>query len=167
MHNLFLNPFGELNMFKKIVSISALALALAACESTGDHGMSDGTMAGNMVPGSYEDFCHSCGDRAFFATNSHHLTAEGKATAAKQAEWLAQYNHPSCTIEGHCDPRGTSEYNLGLGERRAESMKKELAKNGVQTGSMSTVSYGKERLAVEGNHEGAWSQNRRAVTVVN
>jgi peptidoglycan-associated lipoprotein len=167
MHNLFFNPLGELNMFKKIVSISALALALAACETTSDHGMSDGTMSGSLVPGSYADFCASCGDRVFFATNSSHLTAEGKSVAQKQAQWLAQYGNPDCAVEGNCDERGTSEYNLALGERRAESVRKQLVAYGAPASSISTVSYGKERPAVEGHNEAAWAQNRRAVTVVN
>jgi peptidoglycan-associated lipoprotein len=155
-------------MFKKIVSISALTLALAACESTGEHeGLAEESYEGQIVPGSNEDFAQNAGDRIFFATNSSFLTGESKATISKQAEWLKTYNTAAVTVEGHCDERGTSEYNLALGERRANADRGELTRSGISSDRMSTVSYGKERPAAEGHDEAAWSQNRRAVTVVN
>ena len=84
-----------------------------------------------------------------------------------QAAWLKQYNKTSITIEGHCDERGTREYNLALGERRAQAVKNYLNGLGVSTSSMSTISYGKERPAVVGSNDDAWGQNRRSVTKVN
>lgn len=147
-------------MLKKIVSVSALALALAACESTDCDSMRDGMYDGSMS-GSFAD---ACGHRVHFATNSHHLTAEGKATLHKQAEW-AKANPCGMQVAGNCDERGTSQYNLALGERRSAEAKKELVRNGVPADSISTVSYGKER-STQGASEAVWAQDRNATTTV-
>ena len=84
-----------------------------------------------------------------------------------QAAWLKQYNKVSITIEGHCDERGTREYNLALGEKRAQAVKNYLNGLGIGISSLNTISYGKERPAVVGSNEAAWGQNRRSVTKVN
>lgn len=156
-------------MYKKLLTISALTLGLAACETTCDKDgpASERSLEGQFAPGSYEDFKQTAGDRVFFATNSSNLSKEARATIKKQACWLNQYPSTTVCIEGHADERGTSEYNLALGERRANSDSKALIRDGVDPARVSTVSYGKERPACEGHNEAAWAQNRRAVTVVN
>ena len=101
----------------------------------------------------------------FFGTNKSDLNAESTATLKKQAAWLQKYGG-TIVIEGHCDERGTTEYNIGLGERRANSVKDYLISVGVSAGRIKTISYGKSRPTVPGSTEWAWSQNRRAVTVI-
>lgn len=120
-----------------------------------------------VVPGSVEDFVQQAGsDRVFFEFDSYQLDSSSQATLTKQADWLAQYANVKVTIEGHADERGTREYNLALGERRANSVKNFLAGQGVAADRISVISYGKERPAVEGSDDSAWAQNRRAVTVL-
>jgi len=118
------------------------------------------------APGSAEDLAYRAGDRVFFAFDSFDLTPEARATLRKQADWLAMYPNITVTIEGHADERGTREYNLALGERRATSVKNYLVALGVSPSRVTTVSYGKERPAVLGSNEEAWAQNRRAVTSI-
>ena len=120
-----------------------------------------------IYPGSQEDLIVNVGDRVFFAFDSFELDADAQELLQDQAAWLKQYNKTSITIEGHCDERGTREYNLALGEKRAQAVKNYLNGLGISTSSLSTVSYGKERPAVVGSNDAAWSQNRRAVTVIN
>lgn len=107
------------------------------------------------------------GDRVFFAYDSSELTDEARDTLAKQAEWLGHHSRARVNIEGHCDERGTREYNLALGERRANAVKSYLMALGVPASRMNSISYGKERPAVVGNSDSAWSQNRRGVMTVN
>lgn len=119
------------------------------------------------VPGSMADFMARAGsDRVFFALDRYDLDAEARATLDRQAQWLRQYPAVRATIEGHADERGTREYNLALGERRANAARNYLAAQGVAASRMTVISYGKERPAVEGSNEEAWAQNRRAVTVL-
>ena len=106
------------------------------------------------------------GDRVFFALNSSSISPLAHATLARQAEWLKEHHMYNVTIEGHCDERGTREFNIALGERRAHSVKKSLMKHGVDGARMDTVSYGKERPAVIGDSEESFSQNRRSVTAI-
>ena len=123
---------------------------------------------GQIVPGSQEDFLASvgqAGDRILFDTDRFNIDAEDQATLQAQAQWLARYPARAITVEGHADERGTRDYNLALGERRANSAKNYLASVGVDAGRIQTVSYGKERPAAMGSDESAWAQNRRAVTV--
>ncbi|MBV9523488.1 MAG: peptidoglycan-associated lipoprotein Pal [Alphaproteobacteria bacterium] len=117
-------------------------------------------------PGSQQDLAQTAGDRVFFDTDKVELKAEGRQTLARQAEWLTRYRNVVVTIEGHADERGLREYNLALGERRAQTVKNVLIGLGIEAGRISTVSYGKERPAVVGSNEAAWAQNRRAVTTV-
>ena len=119
------------------------------------------------VPGSQAHFLQNVpGDRVFFETDSYTLTAEGRALLDAQAAYLMQYPNVTVTIEGHCDERGTREYNLALGERRANSVRNYLESRGVAATRMTTISWGKERPAAPGSSEDAWAQNRRAVTVL-
>jgi peptidoglycan-associated lipoprotein len=119
------------------------------------------------VAGSRADFLQQAGsDTVHFATDSSDLDSEATATLAKQAAWLQKYPNVRVTLEGHCDERGTREYNLALGDRRANSAKNFLINNGVAAARISVISYGKERPVATGSDEEAWAQNRRAVTVV-
>ncbi len=120
-----------------------------------------------QVPGSQADFLAQAGsDRVFFAFDSYSLDGEARDILGRQAEWLIRYPNVRVTIEGHADERGTREYNLALGERRANAARSFLAAQGVAASRMTIISYGKERPAVEGSNEAAWAQNRRAVTVL-
>lgn len=105
-------------------------------------------------------------DRIYFPFNSSEITAEAKENLKKQAEWLKDNSSVKVTIEGHCDPRGTREYNLALGERRANSVRKALINIGISSDRVSTISYGKERPAVLGTTERDYALNRRGVTVL-
>lgn len=119
------------------------------------------------VPGSRADFIAQAGsDRVLFAFDSYSLDAEARDILGRQAEWLNRYPNVRVTIEGHADERGTREYNLALGERRANAARNFLAAQGVAANRMNVISYGKERPAVDGSNEAAWAQNRRAVTVL-
>ena len=120
-----------------------------------------------IYPGSQEDLIVNVGDRVYFAFDSYELDDDAKELLQLQAAWLKQYNKNSITIEGHCDERGTREYNLALGEKRAQAVKNYLNNLGVNRSSLSTISYGKERPAVVGSNDAAWGQNRRSVTIVN
>jgi peptidoglycan-associated lipoprotein len=120
-----------------------------------------------IVPGSQEDLrSQAGGDTVLFGYDSYELDAEAKAILTRHAQWLQQNPGVRVTLEGHCDERGTREYNLALGDRRANSAKNYLASLGVDVGRLSTISYGKERPAADGGDDAALAQNRRAVTVV-
>jgi peptidoglycan-associated lipoprotein len=119
------------------------------------------------TPGSRADFVAQAGsDTVHFVTDSSDLDPEAQSILAKQAQWLAKYPNVRVTVEGHCDERGTREYNLALGDRRANSAKNFLVNSGVNAARISVISYGKERPIATGSNEEAWAQNRRAVTVV-
>jgi peptidoglycan-associated lipoprotein len=124
-------------------------------------------MAGAATPGSQQDFVVNVGDRVFFDTDSSELSPQARATLDKQAQWLNNYNRYAFTIEGHADERGTREYNIALGARRAQTVREYLISRGVQAQRMRTISYGKERPVAVCNDISCWSQNRRAVTVLN
>jgi peptidoglycan-associated lipoprotein len=103
----------------------------------------------------------------FFADNQTDLTPQATATLDKQAQWLQAYPRYTFTIEGHADERGTREYNIALGARRAQNVRNYLVSRGIEASRMRTISYGKERPVAVCNDESCWSQNRRAVTVLN
>jgi peptidoglycan-associated lipoprotein len=165
----------------KFLGMLVLVAAVSACSSDknsgntaagGDtpmagSGTGRGGMNGSVVPGSQQDLAQNVGDRVFFPTDHSDLTGEARATLDRQAAWLKKYASLSITIEGNCDDRGTREYNLALGERRADAVRKYLVASGIDASRVQTISYGKERPAVMGNDESAWAQNRRAVTTVN
>ncbi len=129
--------------------------------TTTDTGMAAGPLAGSQ-----QDFVVNVGDRVFFDYDQHDLTAEARSTVERQAQWLKQYGSVSIVVEGHADERGTREYNLALGEKRATTVRNYLIANGVDAGRIQVISYGKERPAVMGSDEQSWAQNRRAVVVI-
>ena len=132
-----------------------------------DSGVTDPGIGSTPLPGSRGDFMQSVpSDRVFFDFDSYSLDAEDRQTLDSQAAWLNRNASVRVTIEGHADERGTREYNLALGERRANAARDYLQARGVAASRMTVISWGKERPAVEGSNEYAWSQNRRAVTVV-
>jgi len=142
--------------------IAGLALSACANKPASDSLAS----AGAATPGSQQDFIVNVGDRVFFETDSTELTTQARTTLDKQAQWLAQYGSYAFTIEGHADERGTREYNIALGARRAQTVRDYLAARGIQPSRMRTVSFGKERPVAVCNDISCWSQNRRAVTLL-
>jgi peptidoglycan-associated lipoprotein len=122
---------------------------------------------GAVTPGTNRDFSVNVGDIVYFTTDSTELTPEATSTLQKQAQWLQQYPQYTITIEGHADERGTREYNIALGARRATTVRNFLAQNGVNGARIRTISYGKERPVAVCNDISCWSQNRRAQTVLN
>jgi peptidoglycan-associated lipoprotein len=123
-------------------------------------------MTESLVPGSQADFVKNVGDRVFFDYDKSSLKPEGKDQLTKWVAFLKKYPNDQLLVEGHADERGTREYNLALGEKRANAVKEFLVANGVETARLKTVSYGKERPAVLGSNEAAYAQNRRGVGVI-
>jgi peptidoglycan-associated lipoprotein len=164
------------------LTVAVAALAIAGCakkappqlppppggtEGGGETGADTGNVGGAAVPGSRADFLQNVpSDRILFDTDSYSVDDQDRGTLDAQARWLLANPRVSVTIEGHCDERGTREYNLALGDRRANAVKNYLAARGVPAARMTTISWGKERPVAMGSDEGAWAQNRRAVTVV-
>ena len=166
------------------VMASAL-LPLAACSTDKDKdvdtvqvsdGMGAGPLGGTetlgaagadgVVPGTQQDLVVNVGDRVFFGYDRFDVSPEGQRVLEMQAEWLKRYPNNNVTIKGHADERGTREYNLALGDRRANAIKNYLTALGVPATRINTISYGKEQPAVMGSNEDAWAQNRRGVTEV-
>jgi len=152
--------------------ISAAVLAVAACANKDANGpdsalLGPGGKGGPVTPGTARDFSVNVGDIVYFSSDSTDLTPESQATLQKQSRWLAQYAQFTVTIEGHADERGTREYNIALGAKRATAVRNFLAQNGVTAARLRTVSYGKERPVAVCNDISCWSQNRRAQTVLN
>ena len=173
-------------MIIKLLASALLVFFLAACSTTPkDTADSSGsgststssdvsssaetetTESASIEPGSQEDLIVNVGDRVFFNYDSAELDTDAQELLQDQVAWLKQYSDVSVIIEGHCDERGTREYNLALGEKRAQSVKNYLINLGISSDRVSTISYGKERPAVVGSNDGAWAQNRRSVTIVN
>ncbi len=167
-----------MNTTHKLITIVSM-LALAACETppvddgTGagggygsGSGYGSGYESGNVDPAMMNDFQANVSDRVFFALDSSALSGEAQSVLQGQAEWLKANPSIAVTIEGHADERGTREYNLALGERRANAARNYLVSLGVAASRVDTVSYGKERPAVLGSNESSWAQNRRGVTVL-
>jgi peptidoglycan-associated lipoprotein len=152
----------------RIAAVLVAVVGVAACANnpTGQQQAGVGG-AGAAVPGSAQDFVVNVGDRVFFETDSPELTPQSRTTLDKQAQWLQHYNRYSFTIEGHADERGTREYNIALGARRAQTVRDYLASRGIDGNRMRTISYGKERPVAVCDDISCWSQNRRAVTVLN
>ena len=166
-------------MIYKILLSIFIAAFISACSTkpsdTADSSGSGSTTASDsatssseslIIPGSQEDLIVNVGDRVFFDYNSSELDEDAQELLQDQVAWMKQHD-VSVTIEGHCDERGTREYNLALGEKRAQAVKNYLIRMGISNVKLSTISYGKERPAVVGSNDGAWSQNRRSVTTVN
>lgn len=144
-------------------ALVALVLTVAACARTPN----DAGLGGNATPGSQQEFLVSVGDRVFFETDSSVITADGQTTLGKQAAWLNRYTQFRVLIEGHADERGTREYNIALGARRAAAAVNFLVSRGVSQTRITSKSFGKERPVAICNDISCWSQNRRAVTVLN
>ena len=162
-------------MLKKLILLVAAGFFLASCAATktdqgGDvdaaSSASSSSSGGSINAGTQEDLIVNVGDRVFFEFDSSELTVDAQATLDAQAAWLLQYSDTDITIEGHADERGTREYNLALGDKRAFAVYSYLAQAGVDTNRMDYVSWGKERPEVIGSDETAYSQNRRGVTIV-
>lgn len=153
-------------MYKKLLSSLVVLFALTGCASDPTDSMSSCQMGATQT--SFMNHVGMEGDRVFFALDKSAVSVTEAAKLDVQAAWLAQNENVSVRIvlEGHCDARGTSEYNLGLGKRRAEAVKAYLVSKGVSADRVDTVSYGKERPAVVGSDEAAYAKNRRGVTVV-
>jgi peptidoglycan-associated lipoprotein len=149
------------------VVIAALAIAGCAKQEQPDAAALAGAGANAAAPGSQQDFVVNVGDRVFFETDSSELTPQARMTLDKQAQWLNNYAQYAFLIEGHADERGTREYNIALGARRAQTVREYLVSRGVAAQRMRTISYGKERPVAVCNDISCWSQNRRAVTVLN
>ena len=173
-------------MFYKFFISIFMVLFVAACattpkdsaDSSGSGSSSSGsdvssegtiteTVGSGIVSGSQEDLIVNVGDRVFFGYDSSDLDSDALELLQDQVAWLKQNSDVSVSIEGHCDERGTREYNLALGEKRAQAVKNYLIGLGINPDRVSTISYGKERPAVVGSNDGAWAQNRRSVTLVN
>ena len=150
---------------KNIFLVVFATLILSACSTA----KKTGDMEGDVYTGkeTVKYLASGVPDRVFFATNKSSLTTASRATLRKQATYLRKNKKLNVTIEGHADERGTREYNLALGEKRAQAVKNYLIGLGINPDRVSTISYGKERPAVVGSNDGAWAQNRRSVTLVN
>ncbi|MFN4013964.1 MAG: peptidoglycan-associated lipoprotein Pal [Reyranella sp.] len=152
-----------MSMIKALSALAAMFL-IAACSNNDTQTASAATTT--VTPGSVGDFRQNVGDRVFFDTDSSTVREDGRQTLNRQAEWLKKYGSYQITIEGHCDERGTREYNLALGERRANAARQYLIAQGIPASRIKTVSYGKERPDPVGSDEAAWARNRRAVTAL-
>lgn len=176
-------------MLKRSILTFSCLLALSACGSSQDEepvtisvpdqareeittttapreGLQSGEYLPSAIAGTQEDLTVNVGDRVHFDYDSYSLSDEARQTLMAQARWLNQYPHLSVIVEGHCDERGTREYNLALGERRASSAKDYLIALGVAPSRIQVISYGKERPIAAGSDAQSWAQNRRAVTVI-
>jgi peptidoglycan-associated lipoprotein len=159
-------------MIIRMIGLAAAMLLLAACSSAPPPGSGGPISSGvgnssSFAPGSQQDLAASAGDRVFFAYDQSDISSEGQQILQRQAEWLKRYARVSITIEGHCDERGTREYNLALGERRASAVKNVLVALGIPAARIQTISYGKERPIVVGSDEAGYAQNRVGITTVN
>lgn len=178
-------------MHLRYLLVALLAVSLSACSSTKDQDGSDQSLidggagmgvgqdgygvdgygtgaggAGGVGAGTQADLVATVGDRVFFGYDQYDISSEARSTLDRQAQWLNQYPNTNITIEGHSDERGTREYNLALGERRASAVKNYLISAGVSAARINTISYGKEQPAVVGSDATSWAQNRRGVTRV-
>jgi peptidoglycan-associated lipoprotein len=150
-------------------ALAAVAL-LSACANKPPAPVSTGTGAAAVTsgpaPGSEEDLVANVGDRVFFAFDKSALTPEDQATLDRQAAWLEKYPNVQILVAGNCDDRGTEEYNLALGQRRANAARDYLVARGANSARIQTISYGKDRPTALGDDEQAWAQNRNAITSV-
>ncbi len=158
---------GGIGRVCKFAGVVAIALVLAACSRQGQPKQYGLGGEGPVTPGTERDFAVNVGDVVHFQVDSPALTGEAQGILRNQARWLNQYPQYTITIQGHADERGTREYNLALGAKRATSVRSFLASQGVNASRMRTVSYGKERPVATCDDISCWSQNRRAQTVLN
>jgi peptidoglycan-associated lipoprotein len=151
----------------RFAAVLVAALAISACAKNAEDTLANGGAGAAATAGSQQDFVVNVGDRVFFESDQTNLTPQATATLDKQAQWLQMYPQYSFTLEGHADERGTREYNIALGARRAQTVRNYLASRGISAQRMRTISYGKERPVAVCNDISCWSQNRRAVTGLN
>lgn len=156
----------------KVLGLMAALALLGACSNgantgatTGEGGATTATNGG-VVPGSQQDLVANVGDRVFYALDQSSLSGDARATLDRQAGWLARYPQISIQLAGNCDERGTSEYNLALGQRRANAARDYLVARGVSSARIATISYGKEHPTALGSDEQAYAQNRNTTTSV-
>jgi len=154
-------------MYKNIFLVMFLSFVLSACATQTSTKKVDSQMQGDVYTGTdtVEYLADGVPDRVFFATNESVLTTASRETLRKQAAWLRKNSEITVVLEGHADERGTREYNLALGERRANAAKDYLMTYGISSSRISVISYGKERPVDSGSNPLAWSKNRRSVTV--
>ena len=154
----------------KVLTLMAGLALLGACSDKDSTGAATGSGAnattGGVTPGSQEDLVANVGDRVFFALDSSTLSGDSRTTLDRQAAWLARYPAVSTQLSGSADERGTAEYNLALGQRRANASRDYLVARGVSSARITTVSFGKERPTALGSDEQAWAQNRNTITSV-
>ena len=159
-------------MNTKTLALFATLALLSACAKQADtSGVAAGTGAvastsGGAVPGSEEDLVANVGDRVFYAYNESSLSGDARGTLDRQSSWLGRYPQDAVQIAGNCDERGTEEYNIALGARRANAARDYLVAHGVASSRISTISYGKDRPTALGSDESAYQQNRNAITSV-
>ncbi|QEO17136.1 peptidoglycan-associated lipoprotein Pal [Acetobacter vaccinii] len=153
---------------KVVAALGMVALLSACANEKANTGASTAAVVqpAGPVPGSEADLVANVGDRVFFPFNKSGLTDDAKATLQKQADWMAKYPQVNVEVAGNCDDRGTEEYNIALGQRRANSARDLLVAKGVASSRISTISYGKDRPTALGDNEEAWAQNRNAITSV-
>ena len=149
------------------VGLALLAAACAKSPSELDNQLPGGPGTGAAAPGSAQDFVVNVGDRVFFLVDQSDLSQEARSTLDRQAQWLALYPRYTVTVEGHADERGTREYNIALGARRAKAAHDYLVSRGVNPQRLRTISYGKERPVAICSEDSCFAQNRSAVTVLN
>ena len=156
---------------KTLPAIALLALLSACASQPANTGAASGT--GNVAngnagpaPGSEEDLVANVGDRVFFPYNENSLTDDARATLDKQSSWLGRYQQDAVQVAGNCDERGTEEYNIALGERRANSARDYLVAHGIASTRITTISYGKDRPTALGSDEQSYAQNRNAITSI-
>jgi len=156
-------------MWKTLLTALLAVSLLSACSKTDENAANAsgaGGGSGTATPGSQEDLVQNVGDRVFYALDSSTLSSDARATLDKQAAWLAKYPQVQVQVAGNADERGTTEYNLALGQRRATTARDYLAAHGVNSSRMSVISFGKDRPTALGSDEQSWAQNRNAITSV-
>ena len=161
----------DMTRLLRAVVLTVAVLAAGACanqETNPETALNQGRDGkGPVTPGTQRDFSVNVGDLVYFSSDSSDLTPEAQGILAKQVQWLKQYAQFTITVEGHADERGTREYNIALGARRATTVRNYLAQNGIAATRLRTISYGKERPVAVCDDISCWSQNRRAQTVLN
>ena len=151
-----------MRFFRALAAVAAVLFAVGC--SNEQQASTSATASTTVTPGSAADFSQNVGDRVYFQTDESTLRDDARQTLNRQAEWLKKYTNYQITVAGHCDERGTREYNLALGERRANAARQYLVAQGIPAARIKTISYGKERPDPAGSDEQAWALNRRAVT---
>ena len=149
-------------LITKLAIVLILAIGVAACSKNSK----TANLTGNAKPGTVEDFTINVGSRVLYTVNSSELNAQGRSILDRQVQWLKLYDKYQVTIEGHADERGTREFNLALGARRATTTRNYLVSQGIAPTRMDTISYGKERPEAVCNADSCWSQNRRTITAI-